>query len=325
MSDENTVLVDGFRRLIADTVTSADVRRVEKSLSPAGLWEPLHASGFLDMLVQEDAGGAGLAQPDIFPLLLALGEYAVPVPFGETMVARGMLSAHGETAPDDALIVLAPPSATLPFGKLATHALVAGDDGLRLVVAQGSGDDIFGAAGSLGLTCGETVAAIPGSADELMIAAAAVACAQMAGAMSRLLQMTLQHAGERSQFGRHLGKFQAIQQQIAVLAEQVISCQVAARTAFSGATFDPVRVAAAKCRAGEATNLACGISHAVHGAIGATAEFDLQLYSRRLKQWQLAFGSQHYWAARLGMARAASGSATTADFLRQRLAWETVS
>lgn len=325
MNDENNILVDGFRRLIADIVTPVRVREVEATLSAAGLWEALHASGFLDMLVPEDAGGAGLILPDIFPLLLALGEYAVPVPFAETMVARGMLSAQGASAPDDALIILAPVSATLPFGKLVTHALVARDDGLHLVEAQGNGIDVFSVAGGLSLTCGASVAAIPGSADELMVAAAAVASAQMAGAMSRMLEMTLRHAGERTQFGRPLGKFQAIQQQIAVLAEQVISSQVAARTAFSGATFDPVRVAAAKCRTGEATNLVCGISHAVHGAIGATAEFDLQLYSRRLKQWQIAFGSQQYWATRMGMARAASGNSNTADFLRQRLAWETVS
>jgi len=325
MNDDNNILVDGFRRLIADTVTPARVREVEETLSPASLWEALHASGFLDMLVLEDAGGAGLMLPDIFPLLLVLGEYAVPVPFAETMVARGMLSARGVSAPEDALIVLAPASATLPFGKLVTHALVARDDGLHLVEAQGKGDDIFGAAGALGLTSGASVGRVPGSSDDLMIGAAAVASAQMAGAMSRMLEMTLRHAGERAQFGRPLGKFQAIQQQIAVLAEQVISCQVAARTAFSGTSFDPVRVAAAKCRAGEASNLVCGISHAVHGAIGATAEFDLQLYSRRLKQWQLAFGSQQYWATRLGMARAAPGNPNTADFLRRNLAWEIVS
>ena len=139
--------------------------------------------------------------------------------------------------------------------------------------------------------------------------------------MARVLDMTLRHAIERKQFGRSLGKFQAIQQQLAVLAEQVISAQVAARSAFEGESFDASRVAAAKCRANEAAGLVCNIAHAVHGAIGATAEFDLQLYTRRIKQGQLAFGSETYWGERLGMLRIKAATPTTADFLRLHLAY----
>ena len=62
------------------------------------------------------------------------------------------------------------------------------------------------------------------------------------------------------------------------------------------------------------------IAHAVHAAIGVTEEFDLQLYSRRLKQWQLAYGSEDYWSAQLGRLRAGSGCETTADFIRDHLA-----
>lgn len=73
-------------------------------------------------------------------------------------------------------------------------------------------------------------------------------------------------------------------------------------------------------RTNEAATVVCNIAHAIHGAIGVTWEFDLQLYTRRLKQWQMAFGSEVFWGARLGAARISAPVDTTADFLRIHLA-----
>jgi acyl-CoA dehydrogenase len=130
----------------------------------------------------------------------------------------------------------------------------------------------------------------------------------------------LRYAAERKQFGRPLGDFQAIQHQLAVMAEQVVSAQVAARIGMSGTDFDPLRVATAKARTSEASHQVCAIAHAVHGAIGATEEYDLQLYTRRLKQWQIAFGTESYWARQLGAARLHAVESSTVDFLRLHLA-----
>jgi acyl-CoA dehydrogenase len=211
-------------------------------------------------------------------------------------------------------------SNSIPFGAHATHAVLAHRGEFVLAVTRPAGPDLFGTGGALALEVDTVLDRLDLSAESVQLAAAAVASAQMAGAMARVMDMTLGYAADRQQFGRSLSKFQAIQQQLAVLAEQVISAQVAARSAFVGAEFDPVRVAAAKCRCNEAAALVCGIAHAIHGAIGVTEEFDLQLYTRRIKQWQLAFGSESYWGARLGRARVRADTATTADFLRLNLA-----
>ena len=56
-----------------------------------------------------------------------------------------------------------------------------------------------------------------------------------------------------------------------------------------------------------------------HGAIGVTEEFDLQLYTRRLKEGGLAFGSESYWSGKLGRARIDSGLTCGADFVRRHL------
>lgn len=319
MNDDN-FLADAFRRQLAALVTSAEIRAIEEGGDPADLWRSLDESGFLDAMLPEEAGGAGLDLTQAFPLVCAVGEYCVPVPFAETMVARAMLVRHGISAPAGAPIVLVAPSAVIPCARFAGHALADRDGVPTLMLVTGAGTDLFGAGGGTEIEPGEVLAALPKNADGVLLAAAAVTAALMAGAMAKVLEMSLQYASERQQFGRSLGKFQAIQQQLAVLAEQVLSAQVAARGAFVGSTFDPVRVAAAKCRANEAAGFVCNIAHAIHGAIGVTAEFDLQLYTRRIKQWQLAFGSESFWGARLGKARIAAGLETTADYLRLNLA-----
>jgi acyl-CoA dehydrogenase len=237
------------------------------------------------------------------------------------MVARFLMAREIAHIPDGCAIVLAAETSLIPCGAFVTHALVEKGDAISLVECSPLGGDVFGTGSAIDLAEGATIATVRAAPGTLMLAAGAVTSALMAGAMARVLEMSLRYAGERQQFGRPLGKFQAIQQQLAVLAEQVISSQVAARTAFSGKGFELAKVAAAKCRTSEAATQVCAISHAVHGAIGATAEFDLQLYTRRLKQWQVAFGSDSYWAERLGNLRIASGCETTADFIRTNLAY----
>jgi len=132
--------------------------------------------------------------------------------------------------------------------------------------------------------------------------AAAVAAARMVGAMERLQEMTLEWASTRKQFGREIGKFQAIQHQIAVLAEEVTAARMAAQIAFTGEplAISPRRAGLAKLRAGEAAQAAAAIAHAVHGAIGVSQEHPLHHYTGALHRWRLAHGGEAWWARRLG-------------------------
>jgi acyl-CoA dehydrogenase len=132
--------------------------------------------------------------------------------------------------------------------------------------------------------------------------AAAAAAAQIAGAVQALLEMTIDHAGTRQQFGRPIGNFQAIQQQLAVAVEEVHAVHVAARAALTGPpdAIDRQRVAAAKIRAGQAAQSVAAIAHAVHGAIGISAEHVLHHFTRRLHRWRMAHGGEAWWASQLG-------------------------
>ncbi len=139
-----------------------------------------------------------------------------------------------------------------------------------------------------------------------MEARAALVAANMAGAIERLLDLTIAHTTAREQFGRPLSAFQAVQQQLAQLAEEVAAARLAAHIGLQGPAFTLPRSAAAKIRCNEAAALATAIAHQLHGAIGATAEYDLQLFTRALWRWQLEGGTTAYWAEALGRHRLAS-------------------
>jgi len=160
--------------------------------------------------------------------------------------------------------------------------------------------------------------ALPGlSLAEVQGRAALLSAAQIAGALGRLLEMTVTYTSERVQFGRSIGQFQAVQHQLAQLAEEAAAARVAVQAA--AATEDPrwfvAAAAAAKVRAGEAAGLGSRIAHQLDGAVGITAEHTLHLYTRRLRECCDEHGSKTFWARALVQAVRQGG---------ERSAWQAV-
>jgi hypothetical protein len=147
--------------------------------------------------------------------------------------------------------------------------------------------------------------------------AAAVAAGQMAGAMERVQEMTLEYVSTRRQFGREIAKFQAIQHQVAVMAEEVMAARMAAQLAFAGPplAITPTRAAVAKTRAGQAAQVVSAIAHGLHGAIGISHEYPLHQLTGRLHRWRRMHGGEGYWARRLGR-EALSGDADVLTLIR---------
>jgi hypothetical protein len=146
---------------------------------------------------------------------------------------------------------------------------------------------------------------------------AVMAAAEMAGLGERLLEMSVDHANTRQQFGKPIGRFQAVQQQLAIMAEQVVLTRVAAQSACSHGLAPPLLAAAsAKSVASSVAPVIAGIAHAVHGAIGITAEFPLHRFTARLHALRMAHGSEGYWNARLGEARVSAACRNSLDFVR---------
>ncbi|ARS26109.1 acyl-CoA dehydrogenase family protein [Sphingomonas sp. KC8] len=323
--DQNELL-DPFNRLLADACTPAVVRAIEGGGSPAVLWDALETSGFLDALAPESAGGVGLSLGAVAPLLMALGHFAVPLPVAETMVARALLGDAGIEHPQGPIVLATFVSrAAIPMARTAGHALVQYGQELVLTKLADVPMQDTGVHHSLAAViswpatpAGRVFAA--GDTDLLALGAVLRATA-IAGAADRLLAMTIAHANERVQFGKPIGRQQAIQQQLAVMAEHVVATRMAAEIGCAGGLRGDVMAAAtAKRMASAAAATVADIAHAVHGAIGISEELDVQLHTRRLREWRLADGGERYWAERLGYARLAAAGMSSLDFVRTRIA-----
>jgi acyl-CoA dehydrogenase len=308
------MFAEAIEDILENQCTPAEVRAIEAGGSPAALWQTLTDTGFLELLASEANGGAALSLPDLFPILSSFGRYAVPVPLAQTIVARallgskrmipaGMITLAAALHREDDGAIACP---LTPFGKVADFVLARDADAVLLLPAASAQRQSTGVSRSLAATltwpneCSAT--RVPSGGTALTAFAAALHAALLSGAMTRVFDMTLQHCNDRLQFGKSLGKFQAVQHQLSVMAEHTASASIAAEAAFR--TTDPVptlrSAAIAKSRTSEAALLVASIAHALHGAIGITEEYGLQLLTRRLHEWRMAHGSEAHWNLLIG-------------------------
>lgn len=325
---------EAIETILRDYCTGAVIRDIEKGDSRAAadsLWQAIAQAGFLELLAPESAGGAALSLRELFPVITQFGRYALPVPAAQSIAARALLLPHGATVPAGRITLAASCRVNAdgavdcpltPFGMVADTVL-ANDRGTLLVLS--CNDAERAATGVRGnLTAGlrwrpsAQIVRLPGAGAAVPLFGAALHAAMLAGAMNRVFEMTLQYGNDRVQFGRSIGKFQAIQHQLSVMAEHVAAAMIAAELAFATDEKSPQRVptAIAKARTSEAVSTVASIAHAVHGAIGITEEFDLQLYTRRLHEWRIAHGAEAVWNDVVGEAVLRGAEASISDFVR---------
>ncbi|MES2261690.1 MAG: acyl-CoA dehydrogenase [Pseudomonadota bacterium] len=320
------------QRLFGDLATPEAVMALEAGTWPAALWDGIAESGFSLASAPEEAGGTGSDWNDLYVVVRACGRHAVPAPLPEALLANWLLGRAGLQAIEGTLTFAAASTLRIdsghasgqlndvPWGRHANHVVaLAGDQVVLLRTADadtvalqlnmaGEPRDTLSFAHAEVLASGALPADMP--ADILLLGGAMLRSAQMAGALQAVLEMTVQYAGERSQFGRPIAGFQAIQHRLAVLAEQTAAAMIASEAAFaeSDAQLARLAVMAAKVCASEAAGIAADTAHAVHGAIGITEEHALHLLTQRLWSWRSEFGSATYWAQQIGRDACAGGA-----------------
>lgn len=325
------LLGDAMQQLLAQHSAPAYVREIEHGADADTLWTALEYSGFLDALVSEAQGGAGLLLPEVFSIVFIAGRHVAPVPLAQTLLLRGALGAEAPRGP----LTIAPvchigadgaiDCTQVPFGRMAQWVLVETKDQTRLLPTATVRVSAAGGYGSLDADLHwehrpDASISLPFPSD-WRAQAANLTAALMAGAMERVFEMTTAYANERKQFGKAIGKQQAIQQQLSVLAEQVFAARMAARIGFKSTSTmaESQRAAIAKERASSVAPEVCAIAHAVHGAMGFTEEYDLQLFTRRLHEWRMAYGAESEWRLRLGAAALRSEHSRSLDIVREQL------
>jgi acyl-CoA dehydrogenase len=310
MSEAQPMLLETADRLFGDLAAAR----------PAfpDLWAAVAENGFPALLVGEAAGGFGGDWPDAVAVLRMAGYHALPAPLAEAMIATRVAAYAGLPAADGLCSVAALGDGSLdagrftgtlrsvPWGRAAdTVVTVANDRLIRLRRADTASVAPFEdpAGDPRDRLVFDNAPAEEADAEFDLFAVGALARAAMiAGALDAALARSVAYVNERVQFGRPIGKFQAVQQSLAVFAEEAaaVNCavQAAARATDTGdAGFE---IAAAKLRANMAAAVGATTAHQVHGAIGFTQEYDLHRWTRRLIGWASEFGSERYWADWLG-------------------------
>ncbi len=285
-------------------------------------------------MVAEDKGGFGGKWEDGYIVIRSSGAHATPWPLAESILASRLVSEADLILPDGPLTIspftrgrvrrgkFSGEMERVPYGVEAGSIAAILEEGgsSMLIVADRSGaestetrDNPAGEPRADLRFESSNVQAAPlrtCTADKLYRLFALMRSAQIAGALRASLDLTVGYARERQQFGKPLASFQAVQQQLAVLAEETAAAAASSAAAFRAADRSDARfeIAAAKLRCNRAAGVAAGIAHQVHGAMGFTAEYSLSRFTRRLWAWRSEFGNDRYWATEIGAFMAARGA-----------------
>lgn len=331
MSETARLIADLIEGLLADAVDADMLARAEEGAVPADLWAALETNGLTAMLAEGPEAEIGWR--DAFIVVAAAGRHSLPLPLAESIGATALLAMTGLDAPEGP-VTIAPWSpdnrlalsrkaegwradgavARVPWGRFARHVVVdvvhEGERGIaRVALEHGRIDPGVNLVGEprdfivFHDAAAEIADSPPIFGDHAVeLVGAMLRAGQMAGAIDAILRRSIAYAGERRQFGKPIGAFQAVQHMLAQLAEESAAATIAAEQAFLA--LDTGRdalfaAATAKLRAGEAAGRAMAIAHEVHGAMGFAGEHPLHHATRRLMAWRAEFGAETVWARRL--------------------------
>jgi acyl-CoA dehydrogenase len=314
----------------------------------AGLWGALAEAGLTGVGLPEEAGGSGGELADAVAIVRTLAAGAAAVPVAEQLLVAGpaLLAADLELpSPEEPTTFAVADAVTvhpvdngdgpgrftlngtvtdLAWAGAASHVVVlapapAAIEGAVLALVDASSLPATDAVNLAGEPRGSLVLDQVGTSGALLTAVQArevrarfalARAVQLAAALEQVLAWTVQYAGERQQFGRPLGAFQAIQMELAAMAGEVTAVTAltdAAVQALDRRENVVLAAAAAKVRAGAAVEVVARLAHQVHGAIGFTQEHRLHHLTRRLWSWRDEAGSELVWSQVLGAGVLADG------------------
>ena len=342
--DGKRIVTETAARILADL---ADPQTINKSTNGAWkdpLWHALSDAGLPLAWIPERLGGSGASLAEGFAILGVAGRFALAVPLAETLCAGWLLARAGIEAPATPM-TLAPArpydrisvdadgrlsgrAIGVPFARDSQHIAMLADRGREHLIALvetrhcrlSESRNLAGDAANV-VTFERVkplrIAPAPNGFDltSLLLMGSTVRSVETAGALEAILSHSVAYANERVAFERPIGKFQAVQQNLARLAGEVAAAlavagsaadTIAQADAFDEAVF--LEAASAKIRTAEAAAEGSAIAHQVFGAIGFTQEHVLHRFTLRMLSWRDDFGSESYWAAELGKRVACRGA-----------------
>lgn len=339
-------LADGVDRLLAAGATGTYARDVERgAASWTSLWREVAELGVPGIAAPEDAGGLGLGPVELTAVCEAVGRHLAPGPivataggfvpavagadgaaadllrrvvesglpvalgFGDPLTGAGSIALDGDRlSVDDLLVADAQRSELLCF--LVPRD--AGGPALAIVPTETAAiDDVqqMDRVRPLGRVSLERedaeIVAFPRWASPFDVAFI-TAAAEMVGMADRMLEISVEYAGERTQFGARIGSFQAVKHRLVDAHLQLERARsLVYRAAVRAAEGHEETTAAAHFAKAAACDAATEVARSavqVHGGIGITAEHDISLFYLRARQASQMLGGRdfHYEAALSG-------------------------
>lgn len=259
------------------------------------IWNRLSEQGVHALLVPESDGGMGASHVELAIAFEAIGRHALPGPYAESVafLSQALVgsdrSAIAEGAVHTGCTPVLMPLVLDPAAAVKIHCVDA--DQVRQVEVDSISQSVDPARRlGHGACTGES----PAWASRSAVLATA---AQLLGLGEHLLTASVAYVGQRKQFGRAIGSYQAIKHQ---LADVRIALDFARPLVFGAAVSpQPRSVSAAKVGAGDAAYLAARTALQVHGAIGYTRELDLSAWLLKVRALQSAWGTAEHHRAQL--------------------------
>jgi alkylation response protein AidB-like acyl-CoA dehydrogenase len=323
VTDEAAALRDAADALLTARGTPALIRSAwgaGQHSDVRAVWRGLADTGLTGALVPEAAGGLGLDENALAPVLQRVGYSALPAPAVETIaVAAPLLAAAGHPALPDVLRGSALITAHLggaagwrqpvPYLKIADYVLLRDDDDLLRLYARGDVDAepvraVDGARQLARLRAKPAGGAVLATgADAAWQRGVLGTAAMLVGLAERMLSMTVEYVASRRQFGVPVGSFQAIKHRLAdahVAIEFARPAVLAAGWALAAAAADAgAQTSVAKVLASDAATAVAAAALQCHGAIGYTTEYDLHLFAKRAWALAASWGSSSWHRRRL--------------------------
>lgn len=343
MNEQQQMIRDTLIRLLTDLCTPEVVDEAETGQFPVGLWQTLTETGLTLAGISEAAGGSGGDVEDSLLVIQEAAGFCVPLPLAEHFMAARLLESAGQAASTEPMTVaignfaiegrqLTGTASGVAFARWAGEIilLAAGHDGVYLCRVTASDVNITEGSSMAGeprddvsidvmLDAQAAVKVDDGAARQVQVMGAALRSLMMAGAINSVLSMSVQYSLERNQFGRPISKFQAIQQQLAVLAgEAAASTRAAHAVTAAFGSLDEIDIAIGKARIGESVSSCTDIAHQVHGAMGYTMEHSLNHRTRRLWSWRNEYGNERTWQMLVGRVSLENGADGIWDGITRR-------
>ncbi|MCV7136199.1 acyl-CoA dehydrogenase family protein [Mycobacterium hodleri] len=295
--------------------TRPDTAAVERDET---LWRQLEDLGLVRLTGPESDGGSGAGWLEAVELLGAAVRHGVRIPLAEhDLLACWLLDANG-MACDDAVRTVAVldddgMSAGVPWARGADRIVVVWrvDGEYRAADVAAAAVRISAGTNSIGeprdsvtvdVSLLDGVPVPAALIDQLMRRAALVRAIQVCAALDRIVELSIEHASTRVQFGRALSKFQTIQNLISDSAAESALARSATEAALTAAVADgwasdrlDFMIAVARSCAGHAASVVVRNGHQIHGAIGTTREHRLHEFTRSALAWRSDYGSVDRW------------------------------